>query len=468
MIGVVAAATVAAVEFADINETKFDVQDSLDAAVLAGTLRPDLDEPGINDRLQADVEAFFRAELAKADLRVSEVIANFSFDAARDRVVGNVTFTYDTIFIGSVLGVRTVNLRAEAAPERPVKIEMALALDVSGSMKWPVDEDDVEAPLGSRRLDALSSGVEALLASLAEEDRVEPVYAVIPFSSSVDLTDLYDAGQASWFTGINGQPVPNVCAGGRSADPADCDPIDNPNASQLSDPVQSPVGAWAAERYTSKTATDFTLSLNAPGTGNAVPVVTQGPRSVNCHPGNVETFGHECIEVTTDPLRAEQDFYAPRVGILPLTDDIQAVSDFVGALEPQGATAAHLGAMWGLYALTAEWNDVFQHPYGEPTAFESRTRKVLVIMTDGANTVVHDNSLAETDHDIYFQSVCAKARDLGVTIYAVGMRLSEVTDALLTQCAGTASQYFPADSQEDLVAAFDEIAKDAARVRLSH
>lgn len=474
-VGLIATATVASMEVAEVSETKAKMQDRLDAAVLFATLRDDLDDPDVNTALQTDTHAFFVRAVEKAGFRVENVTGTFSYDPQADRVYGEATFTASPMFTGGLLGGSTITLRAEGAPKQPVELEIALVLDVSGSMKWEIDQDDVDAAIGSRRIDALSDGVEALVARLEDDDRVEPKFTVIPYATSVDLTDLFDSAGASksaWFEGLDGAGLPNVCIGGRAADPANCDPISNPELHLIANP--SPVGAWPAERYETKVGSTFTLSLDPPAATKKMPLITQGPRTSECDPDNIDPFGQECVELLDNYTNdagyhyVEHDYFAPRTGLLGLTEEPDDVRSFMATLEPRGATAGHIGTAWGLYALTPEWSGIFNHPAGAPDAFGTRTQKVVVIMTDGDLTIAHDSAMNIDDSYEYFQAVCQLARSQEVAIYAVGLRSSTKTDDELTECTGNESKYYSADTRGDLIDAFDEIAKDAANVRLTN
>jgi hypothetical protein len=97
----------------------------------------------------------------------------------------------------------------------------------------------------------------------------------------------------------------------------------------------------------------------------------------------------------------------------------------------------------------------------------SETQKVLIVMTDGDFTITHDENMTVEETYDYFQAVCDLARAKGALIYTVGLRASTLTDKELTECAGSAARYYPADSRAQLVNAFEKIAAQAAQVRLS-
>lgn len=469
MAGILAACAMATVDIAEMNSTKQVMQNRLDAATLFAARRSDIKDPGAKAQIQTQTEEFLLNSLRQAGVRADEVSATFRYDAESDSVVADVKFVPNTFFAGSFLG-KPMRAGARATPPKPAKAEIALVLDVSGSMRFSLTSDD-EAPEGSRRIDALRDGVDALLTAFERNERLEAKVSVIPYSTSVDLTDLFDdagGNQTQWFEGANGSALPKVCAGGRKGIVKFlCDLISF--LSGIDDP--SPPGAWGAERYNARNGDEFTLTMDKPASGaNRVPVVTQGKRTKSCSDGYIEPFGKRCVELVqvNGVTYVEHDYFAPRSSVLPQTDDSQDVRDFMKTLKPEGATAGHIGAAWGLYALSGDWNDVFNHPAGKPAPFNTDEKKILVIMTDGDFTVAHDQTMTVEDSYKYFQGVCALARENGVEIYTVGLRASELTDTELTKCAGSKGQYFSVGNRSQLVDSFDKIAEKASQIRLTH
>lgn len=470
-IGLVATSVIATVEITDMTVTKQKMQDRVDAAVLFATLQDKFNKPGAAADLQVAAREYILDTVGSTGARVENIKTNFVYDQARDRFVGEVFFESPAIFTGSLFTDKTIRVRAEAIPLQPSKMEVAIVLDVSGSMNYGLTNDDPASP-GSRRIDALRDGVETLVTSLEDNSRLDAKISVIPYATSVDIAGMLTKvgnQKNKYFVNRDGGKLPAVGTFLQQQFSRNF----NPSGADASDP--SPIGAWGTERYVAKNENRFTISLDEPKAPKRVEVLTQPKRETNCSIGHIDTFGERCIEVVRigDKIFPEKNFFTPKSGLLPMTGNVQDVRTFMSTVEAEGGTAGHLGAAWGLYALSPGWNPIFKHPAGEPSKFNGEAQKVLIIMTDGDFTSSHDpNVVVDADAGInetydYFQSVCELARSKGVSIYTVGLRASALTDTQLTACAGSAQRYFRADNRAELVNAFEKIAENASRVRLS-
>ena len=140
----------------------------------------------------------------------------------------------------------------------------------------------------------------------------------------------------------------------------------------------------------------------------------------------------------------------------------------IGDMRAEGWTAAHLGMIWGVYALSPGWSSVWSNnprPYGQ-------AKKVIVVLTDGAFNTTHAIGNRSTDDgetsNGYFQSACDLAKTRGITIYTIALALDDIGEARLKACAdGSDGGMFSADSAESLTDAFKNIAKELGRLRLS-
>lgn len=150
----------------------------------------------------------------------------------------------------------------------------------------------------------------------------------------------------------------------------------------------------------------------------------------------------------------------------------------INSMWTTGNTYIPSGLIWGWNMLTPE----------EPlTAAESQAsivakggQKVLVLMTDGVNTV------APQDPDGYFgnpedfgygagpgyangltTSLCGKIKDSGTVIYSVLFDVDDaVTESMLRDCATDPAKSFVADDAGELVAAFANIGVSLTQLRL--
>ena len=475
IIPALATGVMASVEFNSIIAAQTKMQNRADSVALFAATKDSLLDPDASQDLQEMSRIRILEAVQESGIDVENVHTDFSYDATRDRVVGEVTYTPRPIFLGSYFLPDTMKVVTEAAPLKPQQLEISLVLDLSGSMNWsPTSDAAVEAAEGSRRIDALRAGVNTLIDELDGEENVDAKYAIVPYASSVDLTNLAahaPFGMSAFYENAAGGSLPDICPREdfQGDVPAECLGTGNNNTQ---DPAgSSQTGLWAAERYVANNNGEFTLSLTPPTLDNKVPVVTQGNRFDACHPSYVNTFGSQCIEAARNihgDYYVEKNYFRTRDGVLGLTGSAQAARDYLNRLEADGGTAGHLGTIWGLYALTPGWSPVFQHPLGPPKAFDdAESHKIMVVMTDGDFTSTQDTDLSSEDAYAYFQAACTLAREQGVEIYTVGLRASENTDTQLTECAGSAVRYYPVSNREALIRAFERISDSATQVRLS-
>ena len=130
------------------------------------------------------------------------------------------------------------------------------------------------------------------------------------------------------------------------------------------------------------------------------------------------------------------------------------------------------GLLWGWNMLTPE--QPLDKAVDKATAQQLGLRKVLVLMTDGKNSVMVNsagtNFTAVTDATAVNKltsDLCANIKGDGIIIYTVKFAVADAaTDAMLRNCASDPSFYFTASNADQLSAAFDRIGQSLRPVRL--
>jgi Flp pilus assembly protein TadG len=183
----------------------------------------------------------------------------------------------------------------------------------------------------------------------------------------------------------------------------------------------------------------------------------------------------------------------PANAITPLTATPATISTAINAMVPLGATNIQEGSAWGFRVLSPG------APFTEGDQYNQSTSKVMIVMTDGENTLypATDNfndaqyysaygypsdgrlGAASTDVSVLegrvntrLATTCTNAKAAGITIYTIGVGAGYTSDptgneALLTKCASqTGFAYFP-NTAADLQAAFVSIATQLAALRLA-
>jgi hypothetical protein len=176
--------------------------------------------------------------------------------------------------------------------------------------------------------------------------------------------------------------------------------------------------------------------------------------------------------------------------IVPLSNDKEALKDYVDDLEASGSTGGQVGVAWGWYLLSPEWDlwpaDSVPAAYGT-----DKLKKIVVLMTDGeynspyCNGVIAqdatDGSGSTSDHincdatngNAYAQSeaLCdaMKAPGKDIEVYTIGFRVDDYPrgEDLMEYCATDESHFYTADDGAELRRVFDLIANNVSEIYLS-
>jgi len=157
--------------------------------------------------------------------------------------------------------------------------------------------------------------------------------------------------------------------------------------------------------------------------------------------------------------------------ILPLTSNKALVDNKISDMYAEGQTYIPVGLLWGWNMLTQEEPLTEAVPMSEVTA--KGAKKVLILMTDGANTVYasssgrHHSTDDSTEADGLTAQLCSNIKADGILIFTV---LFDVTDTaienMLRTCASEPSMSYVASDSAALAAAFTKIGKSLTRLRL--
>lgn len=151
--------------------------------------------------------------------------------------------------------------------------------------------------------------------------------------------------------------------------------------------------------------------------------------------------------------------------LLPLTNDFNAVNSTVQSLDATGWTYMPSGLVWGWRTLDS----------GAPLSHRApaNVQKVLVVMTDGANTrakngVMHDSASENAKADQTTRDLCDEIKDDNIIVYSIAYEVNNVTTRQLLQgCASAQANYYDARNASDLNEAFADIANSLKELRIS-
>lgn len=489
------AAAGAVVDYSDAKEQREIVQGALDrashgAGQLVGVIPPEdvtaeaqrLYQAGIEGRLSApsSIDATMTGDRVsvRTELRVPTRYL---------RLVGLEQFVFD--------------LTAEAATGN-VTYEVALVLDTSGSM-------------AGTRLETLQQAASELTRSLFAANRLNPRpdpvrVSVVPFAASVNVGP--ENATASWIDTEARAPrhLENFEA---SASPA------SGNRFSLFDALQDVSWAGCVEARPGPHDVQDTAASRADPATLFVPMFAPDEPDLNGYDNNyladssLACTGEDARDTRAGTARQAQvrlckyrDAAPLPVGhgngtvigpnlnctsapVAPLADKEADILARIGSLSAGGMTNIHAGVMWGWRMLSP----TLPFTAGRPVD-DSANRKILVVMTDGANsyesyrnpnrstygafgyvawghlgTTSADAATVRARLDQRTLEACANARsDGGVRIYTVAFQVSDpATLDLLAGCASAPEMALSAETGGELVAAFQDIAVDIALLRMA-
>jgi Flp pilus assembly protein TadG len=145
--------------------------------------------------------------------------------------------------------------------------------------------------------------------------------------------------------------------------------------------------------------------------------------------------------------------------------------DYIKGLAPVGDTYLPSGVLWGWNVIDAD------APIEFAAADAMDTNRAMLIMTDGMNSMRpvyphHDGMWPPgTEATVANQKtleLCENVKATGVKVYTVAFKIdSPEVQTLMRDCASTPAYAYDADNRTELNAAFSEIAKAVAAVRLA-
>jgi hypothetical protein len=174
--------------------------------------------------------------------------------------------------------------------------------------------------------------------------------------------------------------------------------------------------------------------------------------------------------------------------MIRLTTTASTVKTAIDAMVATGETNVPMGLVWGWHTLSPN------APLADGAAYSTANlRKIIVLMTDGDNTY---SSPRWSDNDSYYEGLgyiwqgllgitsgsnstrtskmndrftdlCANIKAKNITVYTVGVGVSNSSKTLLKSCASSTDKYYDVTQASDLTAAFNSIAGSIASLRIS-
>ena len=456
----------AAIDFSNISRAKNILQSQVDAGVLAAATVE------VERRNQANGHAFGLSAQEK-EIRegaAKKVLSANGYDLTgitpvltlNERSVElKAELDYKPSF-GRILGFEKVRLVATAESGLPGAdgVDIALVLDNTRSMEV------------NGKMQALEDGAVKLVEAI-EDSSSESKIAVVPFARYVRVDD--SARTASWFQMPTEFDTPRTWQQATHTG-GSCVPV---TGSHRVDGVEI---EYATEDCTGQTTTyeerNTTVESRWDGcVGTRLPPYSERDDAYSHKiPGLLNKVPKEHTGLTYDV-----NTWCPHK-ITPLTDDYDTLETKIRGMWTTDNTYLPTGLIWGQRVLSPG------EPYDNaPVAGEAEKRKVMVLMTDGNNTTeIMQDSASETyykappyignvaedtvatDANAATARLCESVKASGIEIYTIAFQVTDAaTVSLLRNCASDVGKALTANSNAELVAEFENVAKSLkADIRL--
>jgi len=451
LIGIVGAA----VDYSGMTRAKQELQAQTDSAALAAAAYlPDDGESEGNTKTARETIA--REMIIGNGISTTTANATLSYpDKATLQIDADTQ--YKTMFMG-MIGKSIVTINSSATVNLPnqdkMNLEMVLVLDNTDSM----NEDG--------KLDTLKVAANNLVTALEDTGSEKIKVGLVPFARYVNVGT--DKEGESWLA------VPADSSATRTQSsytkyPQTC--VNSGTKTIVKDgfTVTVPKKVCTEDKSKPEIVPAKTYDVNSEWRGCV---------GVRTTPRDMKDGEYTAEKVPGLPNRALKEdtgyssdiySYCPRA-IVGLTKDFDEVRLRINDLFGIDNTYIPLGLEWGKRVLSKE------KPYNEGKKAD-KTRKVMVLMTDGKNTVQRspdapwlNNSTDPTTSPEADADTAALCTDIkaDTEVFTIAFKVNDTsTRNMLRNCATTNSQYYQADDNASLITAFEEIADSLGeKVRL--
>lgn len=420
------------------------VQAALDASVLAAA-RAMIDKPLSEAELKPIAQSAFESQYPPSENATFNPV---NVKIVDDEIVATIDGKLDTAFM-RIAGTDEVPLGARAAAvyNLDIPIEIALVLDTSGSMK------------GQKLTDLKTSAkslVDIALPSMTPAENKKVKMSVVPFARYVNVgtANRYEP----WLN------APKNKSGTYESCSISYQARIDAGCTQETYSCTKWKGSVEQGNRTSYKGT--CKKWNCPADADPKETCTTKPWS---------NKWHGCVKSRPYPLNIkDEDYKTDQVegfygnacpsALQPLTNNHKIVDQAIDKLSAGNDTYIPTGLVWGYRALSPS------APFDEGMAYDDlkdeNGRKILILMSDGANTRSlksngkHDGS-DQALSDGYTLEVCDQAKADEIEIYTIAFDLSDAaTKTMLETCATSSNYFFDAADAAELDQAFKDIGKD--------
>lgn len=408
------------------------LQGAVDAAALAGA-KTYLENP-VETVVEAEARMFFDANYANDFMRGSVVTFDAGVDEQSENMVVQASVSIPTTFM-QIFGVDQITLGSAAEVSAShTNLELALVVDVTGSMNWTDTNGDI-------KIDSLqSAGLILLDAIYGEYTTLPGVHiSLVPYRHVVNI-----GSRQSWLRDYTASAFnPDTWRGCVLARNAPVDQNDNPpdsTSNRFKPYYWPPYVAW----------------------NSWTPVV----------------FDH-----------SGPNWFCPVDEIISLTDQRATIEAGINNLDARsgGGTQTAVGLAWGWRTISPRWQGRWHGPtpndmpldYDEPDLV-----KAVVFMTDGiadigwelmaygflseGNLGTTNEALAEAEVNTRLTTICEAMKAEGILIFSVMFAVTDPgIETTYRDCASKPDYFFNSPTGDELEVAFEQIGRRLASLRLA-
>lgn len=410
-----------------------EIQAAADAAVLAASASGETDP----ERLSEIAETNFRLRMTEQFGAVTD-IANLN--VAVDRTITLTAQANLPLTISSIIhdGSLTIGILSQAKPGGQDKAEIALVLDNTYSMSGQKIVDLKDA--ANRLLDVFE----------AQDPQHRAIrVSLVPFSSHVNVGT--QNRTQTWIT------VP-----ADTSEPARYCYKDTPIIDKIGCRMETATG------YADGIPYSYQYEV-------CQQYVYGEPKDV-CIDYTAESRWYGCVGSRDHPWNTKDADPSRRyTGLMntwcsspvqPLTFDFDLLRHSIANMWPNNETFIQPGIIWGMNTLSPG------QPFTEADDFDSGTKKYMIVMTDGTNTISptypeHWASDTATSDELMLKT-CENAKEAGITVFTVAVGISNSsTEETLAACASSPDKAIAVEDSATLATVFEQIGSQILATRLT-
>ncbi|WOH47041.1 pilus assembly protein [Bradyrhizobium sp. sBnM-33] len=421
----------AAVDYTRANSARSSMQAALDSTALM--LAKDLTAGTIStSEIPAKADAYFKALYTNPEAKSITISASHTqTSGSGSTILINGSGAVDTTLM-RVAGFPTMGFNTSSTSAwGNVRMRVAMALDVTGSMAW------------DGKMPAMQTAAKSLVDQLSKlaKNNGDIYISIVPFAKDVNLGTSYV--NESWMDWSRWDTQSATNTWGTCSQSSYTDRTTCKNNGRTWTPDRSKWTGCVTDRDK-----NFD-TMNTPPTSSNAPTMVVAEEYI----GNGENY---CKSGNT-----------PYLGkIVPLSYDWATLKSEIDKLQPTGNTNQGIGMAWAWLTLGVGVPP-FNAPAKDTANYEYKD--AIVLLSDGLNTqnrFTNDTSQIDARQKILCAN--AKAAPHNITIYTVQVNTGgDAESAVLKECASGADKFYHIKSAGETASAFNSIGQSLAKLRVA-